>query len=132
MDLMGPMKVKNIGGKKYVYVCVDDFSRYTWVEFIREKSYTFENAIVERKNMTLQEMARVMLHAKKIPVKCWAEAINKACHIITLRPGQLDEGMTTKKKDKVDYRKMAGLLRETCFIFKVKPIDVKVALLDEQ
>ncbi|GAA0173798.1 hypothetical protein LIER_41591 [Lithospermum erythrorhizon] len=29
-------------GKKYVYVCVDDFSRYTWVEFIKEKSDAFE------------------------------------------------------------------------------------------
>ncbi|GAA0153467.1 hypothetical protein LIER_37682 [Lithospermum erythrorhizon] len=42
MDLMGRMQVESIGGKKYVYICVDDFSRYTWVEFIREKSVTFE------------------------------------------------------------------------------------------
>ncbi|GAA0168042.1 hypothetical protein LIER_22852 [Lithospermum erythrorhizon] len=42
LDLMGPMQVERNGGKKYVYVCVDDFSRYTWVEFIREKSDTFE------------------------------------------------------------------------------------------
>ena len=27
MDLMCPMKVESLGGKKYV--CVDDFSRYT-------------------------------------------------------------------------------------------------------
>jgi hypothetical protein len=42
MDLMGPMQVESIGGKRYAYVVVDDFSRYTWVKFIREKSETFD------------------------------------------------------------------------------------------
>src|ERR1044072_429788 len=42
MDLMGPMQVESLEGKKYAYVCVDDFSRYTWINFIREKSETFE------------------------------------------------------------------------------------------
>jgi len=37
IDLMGPMQVANIGGKRYVLVVVDDFSRLTWVNFIREK-----------------------------------------------------------------------------------------------
>ena len=30
------------GGKRYVLVVVDDFSRFTWVNFIREKADTFE------------------------------------------------------------------------------------------
>jgi len=42
MDLMGPLQVESIGGKMYVFVVVDDFSRFTWVNFIREKSDTFE------------------------------------------------------------------------------------------
>ena len=29
MDLMGPMLVSIIGGKNYIFVYVDDFSRYT-------------------------------------------------------------------------------------------------------
>lgn len=33
----------SIGGKRYVLVVVDDFSRFTWVNFIREKSDTFES-----------------------------------------------------------------------------------------
>ena len=31
MDLMGPMQVKSLGGKRYAYVVVDEFSRFTWV-----------------------------------------------------------------------------------------------------
>ena len=42
MNLMGPMQVESLGGKKYAYVVVGDFSRYTWISFIREKSETFE------------------------------------------------------------------------------------------
>lgn len=40
MDLMGPIQVEGLGGKRYAFVCVDNFSRYTWVKFIREKSNT--------------------------------------------------------------------------------------------
>ena len=36
MDLMGPMQVESIGGKRYVFVVVDDFSRFTWIYFIGE------------------------------------------------------------------------------------------------
>ncbi|KAG9453440.1 hypothetical protein H6P81_006344 [Aristolochia fimbriata] len=136
MDLMGPMEVDNIEGKRYEFVCVDDFSRFTWVKFLMEKFDTFtefkklclqlmndndskikrirsdhgrefknkqffdfcasegiahefsatktpqQNGIVERKNRTLQEMARVMLNSKNIAHRFWAKAFNTACHII--------------------------------------------------
>jgi len=42
MDLMGPMQVESIGGKRYVLVVVDDFSRFSWVNFVREKLDTFD------------------------------------------------------------------------------------------
>ena len=38
MDLMGPVNTPSITGKKYIFVCVDDFSRYTWVDFLSDKS----------------------------------------------------------------------------------------------
>ena len=38
---MGPMQVEKIGGKNYIFVCVDDFSKFTWVDYIKEKSDTF-------------------------------------------------------------------------------------------
>nr|GEV87476.1 Gag-Pol polyprotein [Tanacetum cinerariifolium] len=37
MDLYGPMRVASINGKWYVLVIVDDYSRYTWVHFLRTK-----------------------------------------------------------------------------------------------
>ncbi|GJW40564.1 retrovirus-related pol polyprotein from transposon TNT 1-94 [Tanacetum coccineum] len=37
MDLCGPMRVQSINGRKYILVIVDDFSRFTWVKFLRSK-----------------------------------------------------------------------------------------------
>ncbi|GKB74231.1 retrovirus-related pol polyprotein from transposon TNT 1-94 [Tanacetum coccineum] len=37
MDLCGPMRVASVNGKKYILVIVDDFSRFTWVKFLRSK-----------------------------------------------------------------------------------------------
>ncbi|XP_073026767.1 uncharacterized protein [Primulina eburnea] len=144
MDLMGLMEAESLGGKKYSFVCVDDFSHFSWVNFIKEKSDMFDvfknlitritnlhslkirriitdhgkefenrsfssfcdrkgishefsapktpqqNGIAERKNMTLQEMARVMLTSKNLAKRFWAEALNTTCHIsnrVYLRSG---------------------------------------------
>ena len=38
VDLMGPTRTKSMGGKRYIMVVVNDFSRYSWVDFLREKS----------------------------------------------------------------------------------------------
>ncbi|XP_060972368.1 uncharacterized protein LOC133038288 [Cannabis sativa] len=118
-------------------VLLDDYSRYTLVDFLREKSETFglfsalilrlqtekdskvgkvfrlrsdhgkefknvifsdfcngmgihhefsapktpqQNGVVERINIFLQEMAWVMLQAKDMSKRFWAEAVNNACY----------------------------------------------------
>jgi transposase InsO family protein len=114
---------------------MDDYSRFTWVFFLQEKSQTQEtlkrflrqaqnefrlrikkvrsdngtefknsqiegfleegirhdfsspytpqqNGFVERKNITLLDMARTMLDEYKTPDRFWAEAINTACYSI--------------------------------------------------
>src|SRR5436190_6184426 len=61
MDLFGPTTYKSIGGHLYCLVILDDYSRYSWVFFLHEKSKTmgifkkfgkkaqnlFENTIVK-------------------------------------------------------------------------------------
>ncbi|GKC70864.1 retrovirus-related pol polyprotein from transposon TNT 1-94 [Tanacetum coccineum] len=37
IDLCGPMRVASVNGKKYILVIVDDYSRFTWVKFLRSK-----------------------------------------------------------------------------------------------
>nr|GEW30451.1 hypothetical protein [Tanacetum cinerariifolium] len=35
MDLCGPMRTESVNGKKYILVIFDDYSRFTWVKFLR-------------------------------------------------------------------------------------------------
>jgi hypothetical protein len=42
MDLFGPIAYISIDGSKYCLVIVDDYSRFTWVFFLQEKSQTQE------------------------------------------------------------------------------------------
>nr|GEW82780.1 Gag-Pol polyprotein [Tanacetum cinerariifolium] len=108
MDLCGPMRIANINGKRYVLVIVDNYSRYTWVHFLRSKDETPEviktflkritvllhvgishqmsyvrtpqqNEVVERRNQTLVEAARTMLIFSCAPLFLLAEAIATAC-----------------------------------------------------
>ena len=41
MDTVGPSRVRSAGGKWYVLVIVDDFSRYSWVFFLTSKDEVF-------------------------------------------------------------------------------------------
>ena len=52
VDLMGPTRTESLGGKRYTMVVVDDFLRYSWVEFLREKSEACDK--MERLCMRLQ------------------------------------------------------------------------------
>jgi IS30 family transposase len=42
MGLFGPIAYISIGGNKYGLVIVDDYSRFTWVFFLQDKSKTQE------------------------------------------------------------------------------------------
>ncbi|GJU54832.1 retrovirus-related pol polyprotein from transposon TNT 1-94 [Tanacetum coccineum] len=91
--------------KKYILVIVDDYSRFTWVKFLRSKDEapdfiikllkmiqigishkTFvarspqQNEVVERRNRTLIEAARTMSIYAKAPLFLWAEAVATACY----------------------------------------------------
>ncbi|GJU92607.1 retrovirus-related pol polyprotein from transposon TNT 1-94 [Tanacetum coccineum] len=65
MDLCGPMRVASINGKKYILVIVDEFSRYTWVYFLRSKDETPE--IIKK------FIAQAQLNYKAKVCKIWTD-----------------------------------------------------------
>nr|GFA59828.1 retrovirus-related Pol polyprotein from transposon TNT 1-94 [Tanacetum cinerariifolium] len=115
MDLCGPMRVESVNGKKYILVIVDDYSRFTWVKFLRSKDETpmfiikflkmIQNGVVERHNCTLIKAVRTMLIYAQAPLFLWAEAVATACFtqnrsIVRLRHGKtLYELMHGKQPD---------------------------------
>ena len=46
----------------------------------------FENGVVERKNMTVLEMARSMLAHRSLPPLLWVEAVATAVHVLNRSP----------------------------------------------
>ncbi|GJZ11404.1 retrovirus-related pol polyprotein from transposon TNT 1-94 [Tanacetum coccineum] len=65
MDLCGPMRVESINGKRYVLVVVDDYSRYTWVFFLRSKDEDSEAIIsfIKKTQVNLQlQVQRVRIN----------------------------------------------------------------------
>ena len=45
IDLMAPARVQSLGGKKYILVVVDDFTRYAWVVLLKDKAEALEKMI---------------------------------------------------------------------------------------
>ncbi|GJS41985.1 retrovirus-related pol polyprotein from transposon TNT 1-94 [Tanacetum coccineum] len=43
MDLFGPSAVRSYGGNRYTLVIVDDYSRYTWTRFLKDKTEAFDH-----------------------------------------------------------------------------------------
>ncbi|GKC07318.1 retrovirus-related pol polyprotein from transposon TNT 1-94 [Tanacetum coccineum] len=91
MDLCGPMRVVSVNGKKDILVIVDNYSRFTWVKWLRSKDEApdfiikflkmiQQNSVIERRNRTLIEVARTMLIYAKAPLFLWAEAVATACY----------------------------------------------------
>nr|GFC25438.1 ribonuclease H-like domain-containing protein [Tanacetum cinerariifolium] len=51
MDLCGPIRVASINGKRYILVIVDDYSRFTWVRFLKTKDEALKAIIICIKNI---------------------------------------------------------------------------------
>nr|GEZ64225.1 retrovirus-related Pol polyprotein from transposon TNT 1-94 [Tanacetum cinerariifolium] len=98
MDLCGLMRVESVNGKKYILIIVDDYSRFTWVKFLRSKDEApdfiikflkmiqvrlkvgishetsvarspQQNGVVERRNRTLIEAAHTIENLGKLQPK---------------------------------------------------------------
>ncbi|GJW89186.1 retrovirus-related pol polyprotein from transposon TNT 1-94 [Tanacetum coccineum] len=59
MDLCRLMRVESINEKKYILVIVDDYSRYTWVRFLRSKDEAPDDIIKCIKNIQVRLNATV-------------------------------------------------------------------------
>ncbi|KAH9733812.1 Integrase catalytic domain-containing protein [Citrus sinensis] len=130
----------SLNGKYYTFVIVDDYSRYTWVLFLANKDDALDafkvlckrlqndkgtpqqDGVVERKNMSIQEMARTMLNENALPKYFWAEAVNTACYVLNrvlIRPhlNKTSYELWKDKKPNIGYFKVFGCKR---FILNTK------------
>ena len=81
-----------------------------------------QNRVVERKNTTLMEMARSMLHEYNLPLYFWPEAVNTSCYIsnrVFKRPilNKTSYELWNNRKPKISYLRVFGC---KCFILNTK------------
>nr|GEY82273.1 retrovirus-related Pol polyprotein from transposon TNT 1-94 [Tanacetum cinerariifolium] len=105
-DLCGPITPSSHGKNHYFILFIDDFSRKTWVYFLKEKSQAFEafktfKAMVEkekeRKNRTILNMVQSMLKTKKMPKEFWAEAVDCAVYLLNQCPSKSLDNKTPQE-----------------------------------
>jgi transposase InsO family protein len=63
MDLVGPARVCSAGGKWYILVIMDDYSRYAWVFFLADNRETFDfvrDLILRLKNERNADVVRAI------------------------------------------------------------------------
>lgn len=71
------------GGKEFDNLTVSEILKSNGINFRVSMPYTPEqNGAAERENRTLVECARSMIHAKDLPIKLWAEAVNTAVYVL--------------------------------------------------
>ena len=112
-------RIRSDHGREFENSIFEDFCAQHGIQ--QEFSFPInpqQNGMVEQKNQVIQEMTRVMIHAKNMAQHFWGEVVNTACHIINrvfLRPA------TTKtpyelwrgRKPTVKYFRV---FRSTCYI----------------
>ncbi|GJX63217.1 retrovirus-related pol polyprotein from transposon TNT 1-94 [Tanacetum coccineum] len=73
MDLCGPMRVASVNGKKYILIIVDDYSRFTWVKFLRSKDEALDFIIKFLKMIQL----RLKVPVRRIRTDNGTEFVNQ-------------------------------------------------------
>jgi len=84
------LKVRSDHGREFENEPFEAFSKKHGIihEFSSPRTPQ-QNGVVERKNRTLQEMARTMIHENNLAKHFWAEAVNTTCYVqnkIYIRP----------------------------------------------
>ncbi|GKV25633.1 hypothetical protein SLEP1_g35036 [Rubroshorea leprosula] len=154
-DICGPMKIESLSSNKYFILFIDDFTRMTWtLRFDNGKEYTSsefnkicedagighqltvpyspqQNGVSERKNRTVMEMARCMLHAKRLPKSFLAEVVYTTLYLLNSLPTKVVKGKTMVEawygiKPSANHLKVFG---SVCYSHV---LDVKRTKLDQK
>jgi hypothetical protein len=123
-------KIRSNNGSEFKNLQVEEFLEEEGVKHEFSAPYTpQQNGVVERKNMTLINMARTMLGEFKTPKRFWSEAVNIACHAINrlylhhlLKKTPYE--LLTGNKPNVSYFRVFG---SKCYILVKKGRHSKIA-----
>ncbi|CAL8989009.1 unnamed protein product, partial [Prunus brigantina] len=124
VELQSGFKVKCVRSDKGGEFTSSEFDRLCEEAGIQRQfsmAYTpQQNGVVERKNRTVVEMAKAMLHGKELPYYLWAEAVHTAVYLLNRCPTKALRNKTpfeaySTRKPGVAHLKVFG---SVCFVHK--------------
>lgn len=87
--------IRSDNGTEYTYDRFNSFCEEAGIEHqLTVPCSPQQNGVSERKNRTIMEMSRYLLHEEDLPKKFWAEAANKAVFLQNRLPTGAVEGKT--------------------------------------
>lgn len=183
-DLCGPMSIASLSGFSYYVTFIDDYSRKTWIYFLRSKEsdevlgrfkefkvqvenlsgkrikvlrsdnggeYIFgrfrdfcieagikkefcvpynpqQNGVLERKNKSIVQATKVMIHDQDFQIFLWAEASRTTMYVQNRFPHRILQNMTPEKafsgiKPDVSHSRIFG-----CPVYVHMPKDKRTTL----
>ncbi|KAM2036667.1 hypothetical protein ACFX16_039588 [Malus domestica] len=121
-ELQSGMKVKCVRSDRGGEFLSNEFKQYCDTEGIQRQlslSYTpYQNGVVERKNRTVIEMAKSVLHDKGMPYYMWAEAVHTVVYLLNRCPTKSLDSITpfeaySKRKPGIAHLKVFG---SVCYV----------------
>ena len=101
-------------GKEFKELCKDSSIK-------RELSTPYNpqhNGVAKRKNRTIMEATRAILHDQDLPMHLWAEAARIAVYVHNRTPHRV---LTNKTPEEVFSSKKPQKLQEQCFMIRIFP-----------
>nr|GFC77598.1 putative ribonuclease H-like domain-containing protein [Tanacetum cinerariifolium] len=125
MDSCGPMRISSINGKRYVLVIVDDYSRYTWVQFHRSKDEAPEVIKTFLKRITVLLQSPVIIiradngtEFKNQVLKEYFDSVGIFHHVSSIRTPQQNEVVERRNRSLVEAaRTMLIFSRASLFLW---------------
>ncbi|GJT64435.1 putative ribonuclease H-like domain-containing protein [Tanacetum coccineum] len=145
-DLFGPTSIRSLNHKTYCLVITDDFSRFSWVFFLRTKDETsgiLKDFIRQIENQLNQKVKTIRCdngtefknrdfiefcgskgikreYNSFLPKSFWAEAVSTACYV-------LNTVLVTKPHNKTHYELVTGKIP---IISYIRPFGCHVTILN--
>ncbi|XP_021609063.1 uncharacterized protein LOC110612592 [Manihot esculenta] len=126
------MVLRSDNGKEYTSYQFNKFCEEARIEHQLTTPYTpQQNGVSERKNRTIMEMTRCLLHEKNLPKKFWAEAANTVIFLLNRLPTKALQKQTPYKAWYGHKPSIINLKVFGCFCFSYIP-QVKRDKLDKK
>lgn len=110
----GVQTLRTDNGLEFVNRDVKELTRSLGIRHEKTVAYSPEqNGAAERENRTVVETARTLLHAKRLNIKLWAEAVNTAVHVLNRTGPSTVKGVTPyelwhKKQPDISHLRVFG------------------------